>query len=231
MENFIRVIDGALDQQLCDALIGKFHTSKNCHDGYVGGGIDTSKKRSRDLSISKEDAFAHELKTIIQTTTKHLIQYFDDYHFALIGPLGIKIKPSESQHLINITEQNYFQLARPILNHLVAQFFRLGEINMQHYQAVSGGYPYWHSESYPDPPHNEALHRILLFMYYLNDVQNGGETDFFYQKQSIRPQKGTMVIAPAYFTHTHRGNAPLSNDKYILTSWVLFKRGDELFSV
>jgi hypothetical protein len=39
-----------------------------------------------------------------------------------------------------------------------------------------------------------------------------------------------MVIAPAGFTHTHRGNMPVSNDKYIATSWVLFQRAEDLLS-
>jgi hypothetical protein len=71
----------------------------------------------------------------------------------------------------------------------------------------------------------EGLHRLVLWMYYLNDVESGGETDFFFQKRSIKPKKGTVVIAPAGFTHTHRGNVPLSGDKYILTSWLLYNRG------
>ena len=66
-------------------------------------------------------------------------------------------------------------------------------------------------------------------MFYLNDVQEGGETEFYYQDLSIKPRKGTMVIAPAYFTHTHRGNVPISNDKYILTSWVQFNQANVIF--
>jgi hypothetical protein len=57
----------------------------------------------------------------------------------------------------------------------------------------------------------------------------GGETEFFYQDCSIKPTRGTMVIAPAGFTHTHRGLVPRSNDKYILTSWVLFNRAEKLY--
>ena len=230
MEHFIKIIPDALDHRLCDTLIQKFESNSNCHEGFVGGGVDVSKKRSRDLSISREKDFQTELEQIVKITTRYLLPYFDSYYFALIGPLGIKIKDQESGKLANVTEHNYTKIARPALNQLIAQFFRLGEINMQHYEVNSGGYPYWHSEAYPDPPHNEALHRMLLFMYYLNDVEEGGETDFFYQKISIKPQKGTMVIAPAYFTHTHRGNVPKSSDKYIITSWVLFKRGEELFA-
>jgi hypothetical protein len=38
-----------------------------------------------------------------------------------------------------------------------------------------------------------------------------------------------MVIAPAGFTHTHKGHVPRSGDKYIVASWVLFQRAEWLF--
>ena len=75
----------------------------------------------------------------------------------------------------------------------------------------------------------ECCRGLLLFMFYLNDVEEGGSTDFYYQDASIQPKAGRMVIAPAYFTHTHRGQIPVSNDKYILTSWVLFNRAEQLY--
>ncbi len=66
-------------------------------------------------------------------------------------------------------------------------------------------------------------------MFYLNDVAEGGETEFFHQQRSLKPRAGTMVIAPAGFTHTHRGCVPRSGDKYILTSWILFQRAEQLY--
>ena len=48
-------------------------------------------------------------------------------------------------------------------------------------------------------------------------------------QRSIQPQAGRMVIAPAYFTHTHRGCVPVSGDKYILTSWILLNRAEQLY--
>jgi len=38
-----------------------------------------------------------------------------------------------------------------------------------------------------------------------------------------------MAIFPGYFTHTHRGNTPISNDKYIFTSWVLFNHAEKIY--
>jgi hypothetical protein len=64
---------------------------------------------------------------------------------------------------------------------------------------------------------------------YLNDVPEAGETEFVYQGRKIRPRAGSLLIAPAGFTHTHRGNRPVGGDKYIATSWVLFQRAEHIF--
>ena len=58
------------------------------------------------------------------------------------------------------------------------------------------------------------------FMFYLNDVTEGGETEFLYQKCRFKPEKNTLLVWPSQFTHIHRGNPPLSNDKYIITGWI-----------
>ena len=81
---------------------------------------------------------------------------------------------------------------------------------------VGGGYHVWHTE-------NSARHvcnRVLAWTLYLNDVEEGGETEFLYFPMRVKPKKGRLVIWPAGFTHTHRGNPPISNEKYIVTGWV-----------
>jgi len=83
---------------------------------------------------------------------------------------------------------------------------------------IGGGYHVWHYES----DSREKCHRLLAWMVYLNDVEEGGETEFLYQHLRVKPKQGTLVIWPASFTHTHRGNPPLSNEKYIITGWTEF---------
>jgi len=80
----------------------------------------------------------------------------------------------------------------------------------------SGGYHVWHSES----ARRSVCQRIFVFSLFLNDVKEGGETEFLYQKCRVKPQKNRLVMWPSHVTHTHRGNPPLSGDKYILTGWM-----------
>ena len=79
----------------------------------------------------------------------------------------------------------------------------------------SQGYHVWHSEN----DGLETCSRSLFFLMYLNDVEEGGETEFLYQRKRVDPKEGRLVLAPAAWTHQHRGNPTLKGDKYIITGW------------
>jgi len=83
---------------------------------------------------------------------------------------------------------------------------------------IGQGYHVWHYES----ANRASSNRLLTHIVYLNDVEDGGETELLYQRMRIKPKAGTLLIFPAAFTHTHRGNPPYSNDKYIITGWTEF---------
>lgn len=83
---------------------------------------------------------------------------------------------------------------------------------------ISQGYHVWHYES----SSRETSNRLLVYIIYLNDVDEGGETEFLYYSRRIKPKTGRVLIWPASFTHTHRGNPPISNSKYIMTGWIEF---------
>lgn len=83
---------------------------------------------------------------------------------------------------------------------------------------IGGGYHKWH---YENNGASEAS-RFLAFTVYLNNVKEGGETEYLYQSLRVPCKQGTIAIWPAAFTHPHRGNPPLSNQKYIATGWIQF---------
>jgi len=82
------------------------------------------------------------------------------------------------------------------------------------------GYHVWHIE------HNKGFEnecRAFVFSIYLNDVEEGGETEFLHFSKRVKPKTGRIVIWPAAFPYLHRGNPPLSGEKYILTSWMMLR--------
>lgn len=228
--DFIEVYDDVLTADLCRAWVDAFEKSEHRQPGETGGGYDPNKKRSTDIVVTDHSEYRELLQPVIQATTRQMLEYFRKYHLAMIGPLGLTAPDPETGELTAITDENFERVGVPMMPRLLQHLFRVGTINAQKYEQQSGGYTYWHSEVFPEQPDNEALHRVLLFMFYLNDVAEGGETAFYYQQRSVQPQAGRMVIAPAYFTHSHCGHVPLSGDKYILTSWVLFNRAEQLYA-
>lgn len=92
-------------------------------------------------------------------------------------------------------------------------------VNIQHYKPGEGFYA-WHTERTGAKP--PTCNRHVVFMTYLNDVTDGGETEFYHQQIKIQPKKGLTVLWPADWTHTHRGISSPTQDKYIITGWYVY---------
>ena len=48
-----------------------------------------------------------------------------------------------------------------------------------------------------------TVYRFFVFMTYLNDVDDGGETYFNHFKIKVKPKYGKTMIWPAEWTHTY----------------------------
>jgi len=84
-----------------------------------------------------------------------------------------------------------------------------------------GGYHLWHGEQGP----GLQASRVVVYMLYLNNIipEHGAETEFLYQKKRFSPIENMMVIWPAAYTHSHRGNPVLGEThKYIVTGWFYY---------
>ena len=86
--------------------------------------------------------------------------------------------------------------------------------NIQHY-GPGQGYKRWHNER----GEYQTNQRALVFMTYLNDVPDGGGTEFaYYPELKIKAKKGLSLLWPTDFTHPHRGIIS-QHEKYIITGW------------
>lgn len=108
----------------------------------------------------------------------------------------------------------YFKAA----DEMQARFGITENINIQRYYPGQGFHGF-HFEK--NPSSKNTLSRHLVFMTYLNDVPEGGETEFFHQNLKIKPEQGLTVIWPAEWTYLHRGLSS-KHTKYIVTGWFNF---------
>jgi hypothetical protein len=95
-------------------------------------------------------------------------------------------------------------------------FALMEPVNIQQYKP-GGGFKQWHTER--TESHFPSVTRHLVFMTYLNDVEDQGETEFFHQQIKVKPQKGLTLIWPADWTYTHRGIPSPTEEKFIITGW------------
>ena len=229
--DFIEVYDNVLDATACRALVDRFESSREVRRGEAGGGVDVSVKDSWDIPLDSHPAWNDVKQMLNDAVLTGVRLYLRRYAYALIAPLRLQLPDPETGALAILDADRMAKMDDALLNQIITQVFRPGSINLQKYLADEGSYPYWHCEFYPNSQldHGESLHRALLWTIYLNDGFGEGETEFLYQSRKIVPKTGSLLIAPTAFTHTHRGNMPKGSDKYIATSWILFRRAESMY--
>lgn len=75
-------------------------------------------------------------------------------------------------------------------------------------------------------PHFDAIHtvanRYFVLLWYLNDVGEGGETVFPQLDVRVSAREGRLLVFPPYWMYQHAGLPPVSGEKYILSTYLLF---------
>jgi hypothetical protein len=124
--------------------------------------------------------------------------------------------------LYNELNKNVYQYINNINNKcitLMCDQFTDSGFQIQKYIKNTGKYIY-HNDT--EIKYEEKRHRILTYLWYLNDVDEGGETEFF-GSHRIKPKCGKFILFPACWTFPHCGKTPISTDKYIITGWIYVK--------
>jgi len=184
----------------------------------------------RDHAVNQLNNFICGWYAEDTTICDKLIEYHTAYPNKWEGRtnFGVNTKEKESIDCCleeSDTQSDYFKL----LNNVCAEYIKQypwcnaysswqcwTQIPIQHYKPT-GAYHGWHSERTNTIPN--VANRHLVFMTYLNDVTDAGETEFFHQKVKIKPEKGLTLIWPADWTFTHRGIPSPTQEKYIITGW------------
>jgi len=197
-QQFIATFDGAFSDEFCDGVVSFMDRAITC-------GAAFTRQETENVSSAKKDDIAVFSNDVLGG-------YKTD---ALWVAWPSIMKPIVEKFWGEIYPR--YASVYGILQEATAPF-AMEDMKVQRTD-IGGGYHVWHYEA-----GTKALcARNLAWTLYLNDVEEGGETEFLYQSMRVKPKKGTFVLWPAGFTHTHRGNPPISNVKYIVTGWTYLK--------
>ena len=196
---FIHIRNNSLSREICKEIIDKYENSEQRYDGTVMSGINKQIKDTKDLMMDQP--------------------CFDRINNLLRSELYVALK----QHLNVLSSKDDFKSK---YNHTTTKDYviNFGEIStdtfmLQKYNKGVGRYIY-HNDARVDWTHMRK--RFMTYIWYLNDIDEGGETTFNGEYQ-IKPTAGKLVLFPACWTYPHCGKMPVSHDKYIITGWIYTK--------
>lgn len=204
MDSLIRVYDNALPQELCEHIIELFEQSPDKIKGTTSGGINEAVKSSTDLMITSflgDEKWQYVYDYLRENLLGNLVDYLTHNPF-----IGINESLSGEEVLVR-TAQSVFGSTNGGNPHM----------QMQRYIGDEGYYA-WHQEN----EGGSTINRQLFYIYYLNG--NDGATEFRMNREQVKPKTGKLLIAPAYWTHRHKGHPPGENQsKYIITGWIEYQ--------
>lgn len=191
--SLIFIQPNSLSPEFCQSVIKKFEEDDRKAEGITTNGINLSKKVTTDLLISPLDNWKKEDSVFLSALSKAISSYAENFK-------------KQTNHSLFFDNCYYSDGG-----YLIQKYF----FDVENKKT---GFFDWHSDFKID---SKGV-RILVFMWYLNTVEEGGETEFN-TGFKIKPEAGKIVIFPASWYIIHKGNKPLSGDKVICTGWLYAK--------
>ena len=199
LSNYIYQYPKSLSSDFCDEIINAYENETNKYEGVTRSGMNKSIKDTTDFRLNHFEDTPEHWKNIDIKLYSELTIRVNEY---------IKMINNEENYK---KENNYNELYENIPVKVITDDGFL----IQKYKKNSGKYVYHDDFSI----HFETKrHRIITYLWYLNDIDEGGHTEFW-GHYKVKPEKGKLIFFPACWCFPHRGNMPISNDKYIITGW------------
>lgn len=187
--DYIYINEYAISQELCADMIELFEKSNKRYEGITAGGLNKNVKDTSDLMMDKNDKTWKDIYIFLKEELTLNLNKYLD-----------KINSKYESHMFELFDRN----------------IEISNFMMQRYLQNIGKYTY-HNDFSVD--HQQQKYRVLTYLFYLNDVEEGGETELL-NDIKIKPKAGKLLLFPATWTFPHRGIMPISSNKYIITGWI-----------
>jgi hypothetical protein len=193
---FIYIEKNNIDKQLCSKIINYIHNDNRIVPGKSSRRVGQKDWKSKCSSITDKK----EMETTILEMSRFKDTFFEEVENILFFKLRNSLKI-------------YFEKLS-VFNIKYNDFIFDSGFRIQIYKKGTGKIN-WHNDS---GIITNYASRTISFMWYLNDIEDGGETKFLNGK--IKPEAGTLLLFPSTWTYVHRGEISISSDKYIIIGWL-----------
>ena len=188
--------ESSLPRDFCESIIHKYEKEQRLkYQGVTAKGLDKNVKDTQDMMIPETQEWEEINQMLSFELQKHAKLYIQ------------RIEKKE-----NYKQENNFGIE---YKHLSNKLLQDNQFMIQKYDKQKGRYIY-----HDDGLIEQKKSRVITFLWYLNDVVQGGETEFFGGSSRIIPEAGKLLLFPAVWCYPHRGNIPVSSSKYIITGWL-----------
>lgn len=170
-----------------------------------------------EINAKYEGVTQAGLNKKIKNTTDYVIDANDPKWSDIHNILSLELQTNIKLYLNKLYENSFDEKYKYFKNtNLMTENFMI-----QRYIKNHGKYIY-----HNDFAIKNGNSRAITFLWYLNTIEEGGETEFW-GNYKIKPQEGKLIFFPALWCYPHCGNIPLSDNKYIITGW-LYEQSYEL---
>lgn len=199
-DQFVQVYENALSNDFCDHIIDFFNNNPDYRSKYSL----TSEEALliNENRLNELDGLVGVKKTSEMYVNTEYLEKEDIYI---------------SQQLNKYLNKYVCELNLPYIDFKALIGCQDSGYNIQKYKQNEGRYLF-HQDGKLSKDKDKVGYRTLTFIFYLNDVEEGGETTF--PEFQVKPKKGSLLLFPATWNYLHSGNIPKSGDKYIITGWI-----------
>lgn len=193
---YVQIFDNVLLPEECKTIIKLFN--KHSNKQYIGKTMGAEKdihfkaKKTKEINITDLSSENEEFAKIDALLYNGLRLYLNKYM--------LKIK--EKVNTPNVDANNIIDTGYQIQKYKKNTGYYINHVDPHIYRDSAG-------------IHN----RIITYIWYLNDISEGGETNFV-SNFKIKPVAGRLLLFPSTWSYPHAGLVPISSDKYIVTGWI-----------